>query len=626
MATLLALTCALSTLSAQAPAQPPVFRVSRDVVSLDVIVRDRAGNVVRDLTEADFEVREEGRAQELLTVTFQEVTGSATAAGEVRLLQRLGLPSPASPAQASATSDLSGRRLVMLLFDLSAMEPEEVERGVRAALRYVDTQMSDTDLVAIASLTWQLTVLSDFTADRDTVRRVLQGLAPVDVRTGDPSASTPTEAQPDAEPGGAAVVATDARLRALRLLAEALSPVAQKKALLYFTAGLGNGAQDTPAELRAATTAASRANLAIYPVDTRGLQAVIPNGPARIASRGGEGLFSGSDLNEQFGELTASQDMLASMASSTGGRLFSGANDVSEAFTRMQRDTAAYYLLGYSSSNTTRDGRFRRVQVRVRRDGLRVESRAGYYAERDFDSLNRIEREAQLEEYLTAPAGSSTLTLAASPGPFLGAPGGLTVPFTIANAGIPAFADRDVQVDVLAVVQDEQGRSVARLRDTATVRKTAPEAPPGLIYTSAVVLPPGRFTLTAVMRENLSGQIGQAQVQVLVPLSDEGFEIQGMVLSSGTLAVDAMVFDSLATAGTPRSYIVGLQIFRNGITVMDVEMREKSRTTYVLGTIVELELPSGLGTLTSGSYTCQMTAVDPTTGRFSFTRSSLEVP
>ena len=101
--------------------------------------------------------------------------------------------------------------------------------------------------------------------------------------------------------------------------------------------------------------------------------------PARRAAAA-RACSPGRGMQQQFSQLAASQDTLTSLAGDTGGRAFTDTNDFGEAFTRVQRDMSAYYLLGYSSTNPAKDGRFRRVQVRVKREGLRVEARAGYYA------------------------------------------------------------------------------------------------------------------------------------------------------------------------------------------------------------------------------------------------------
>jgi len=626
-------------LSAQQPQLPgAVFRASRDLVSIDVVVRDRSGAIVRGLSARDFEIREDGRPQEIVASSFQEVDGAVAPGAESTMLQRLGLPPVSNAAAVTTPPDLSGRRLMLLLFDLSAMEPEEVERGVQAALKYVDTQMSNADLVAVASLTWQLTILTDFTGDRAALREVLERLVAVDVSTGDAAGADPaSESAADAGGTISTVAATDARLRALRIIADALAPIPQKKALLYFTAGLGNSAQDTPAELRAATSAATKANLTVYPVDTRGLQTIIPSGPARVASRRGEGLFSGRDVNDQFSDLTASQDTMVSMASATGGRMFSGANDVTAVFTRVQRDTAAYYLLGYSSSNTTRDGRFRRVQVRVTREGLRVEARAGYYGDRDFAHMSRADREGQLEEYLAMPAVPSALSVHALPAAPRLESDPLRMLITITGpAALVSTPGHKAELDVLAKVEDEQGRTVARLRDTVEIPRSDTGVPSAFAYTGSVVLPPGRFILSAVVRENVDGVISGAQTTVAVPdPANEVLDISSNLLFAATLdntsgtrltSLTADVWDGIAGADPERLLIVGAMFFRDSVRVMDVELPETSRTQNALGIFRAYSLPVAPGTIGPGRYMYQVTVLDPASGRFAVTRTAVDIP
>ena len=81
----------------------------------------------------------------------------------------------AAPATPVRREDLAGRRLLVLLFDLSSMQPEDLDRAGRAAVDYVDHQMSDADLVAVASVDTTLTVVSDFTSDRQAVKAALSG-------------------------------------------------------------------------------------------------------------------------------------------------------------------------------------------------------------------------------------------------------------------------------------------------------------------------------------------------------------------------------------------------------------------------------------------------------------------
>lgn len=601
------------------------FRSSRDVISIDVVVRDRAGAIVSDLTAADFEIREDGRLQDVLTTSFEQ-TAAAAPGDATPALQRLGLP-PVSAATPATATEVSGRRLMLLLFDLSAMEHEEVQRGVQAALQFVDSQMTNADLVAVASLTWQLTVLTDFTGDRESVRRTLEGMVAVDVSTGVIEAlDGPTDTMPVSS-GAPAVAATDTRLRAIRLMADALAPIPQKKALLYFTAGLANAAQDTPAELRLALTAASRANLAIYPVDTRGLQAVVPSGPARVASRGGEGLFSGRDVDDQFNDLTASQDMMASMASATGGRMFSGSNDVSAAFQRVQQDTAAYYLLGYSSTNTLSDGKFRRVQVRVRRAGLRVEARAGYYADRDFAHTNRSDREALLEERLLTPDAVSAFEVGASANWRRTGAGAYQVSVTLALPASVASAGAET-MDLLAVVEDEDGRPLARVRDLIRIPAGAKERD-HLAYTTTLTLPSGHFNIKAVVRENGTGETGSVSTELRVP----DLQSQSLALSPAwfsraelgdTRSMSVEVYDSQREPTTAALLVVTTALFVDDIQVFEGHMR-RSSTAMVNGSadLYQVALPAA--GVPAGRYLCQTTVVDPATGRFAILRNEIDL-
>ena len=97
---------------------------------------------------------------------------------------------------------------------------------------------------------------------------------------------------------------------------------------------------------------AVKANVSIYPVDTRGLTAIVPGGSASQASgRGGASMFSGRGVSRQFDSQTASQDTLVALASDTGGKAFLDTNDFGGVYTKVIADTSAYYLIGYSSTN-----------------------------------------------------------------------------------------------------------------------------------------------------------------------------------------------------------------------------------------------------------------------------------
>ena len=550
------------------PQKRPVFRGNTQVVSVDVIVRDGSGQVVRGLKATDFEVTEDGKAQDVTSFSFEEISDKPQGAVNVDLLagaeQRLAddirkAQPAAAPVEAAAqpkpmsSEELAGRRLIVLLFDISSMQPEDVQRAVDSAVKYVNEKMSAADMVAIATVSSQLDVLVDFTADREKVGGALAALGYKEgTATPPPTADTVAtdevaaadEATPTEDTVALDMFNNDVRLRALKALAETLAPLEQKKSILYFSAGMERSGQDNQVELRAAINAAVRAHVAIYPVDTRGLQAVVPGGDARQASGRGTALFSGRGVSQQFSRLAASQDTLTSLASDTGGKAFMDSNDFGEAFTRVQRDMSAYYLLGYNSANSAKDGRFRRIRVRLKTptpvQGARVEARQGYYADRDFAHTANTDRETQLQEMLFSAVSATDLPVFVNAGYFRLAADRYYVPISMAVPGsavpIPQEKDKDkIALDVLGIVQDEQGRPVGRIRQTMKL-------PPGsvgtltakqILYQSAVTLPPGRFSIKVVVRENTSGLMGSFEAPVVVPeLKQAPLKVSSVVLST----------------------------------------------------------------------------------------------
>jgi hypothetical protein len=188
-------------------------------------------------------------------------------------------------------------------------------------------------------------------------------------------------------------------------------------------------------QLRAAINRAVKANVSIYPVDARGLSAIVPGGNASQASRGGTAMFSGRGVSQQFDQQAASQDTLVTLASDTGGRAFLDTNDFASVYTKVIADTSAYYLLGYSSTNPARDGRFRRIKVRLNKPGLKLEHRNGYYANRDFAHSSRDDRERQLQDQLMTDLSSTDLTVWLSTSFFRLANDRFYVPVSIAIPG-----------------------------------------------------------------------------------------------------------------------------------------------------------------------------------------------
>jgi VWFA-related protein len=601
------LTALLLSVSLTSPAalfsQGLSFNSSVNLILVDVNVRDRDGQPIRDLTAADFEVLENGKTQSIVTFAHEDITQSATRIVNSSTLSRLaeggaGVPVGVTPAAAAADAatpadtrvdasqrpltsvEVAGRRVWVLLFDTSSMQAEELQKAAAAAITWGEERMTTADLVAIASIGSTLEILSDFTNAPERVVSVLRAFAGTDsTATADVDAST--MATDEAAAAGETAAETtvqeldsfnnDIRLRGIRTLCNGLLGLQQHKSILYFSSGMTRSGADNAIESRAAINACSRANTAINPVDARGLQALVAGGSARQGSRGGAAAFSGRGVAEQFARLAAQQETLQSLASDTGGTAFTDSNDFGEAFDRITTSVSSYYILGYESTNATRDGSFRRIQVRLRnRRDVRLTAREGYYADRDFAHTNRGDRESQLQEQLlmAIPATDVPLFVTSSyfrlanadacglqlefgsrmggprgraagpggPGPAGFTPSCFYVHISVAVPGdaIPTSSANEV-LDIRGFVRDERNQPFATIKQTLTV----PAATRGSLATRQVLfqtgttLPPGRYIARITVRENVTGAMGTFEASIVVPeLSWSPVRMSSVVLST----------------------------------------------------------------------------------------------
>jgi VWFA-related protein len=670
-------------LAAQQPEQPaPLFRGGVDLVLVDVVVRDKTGAPVKGLTADDFDLLEDGIRQQIRTFAVEEVGSTAPTFNGATALSSITSRSAAHDSTDSSTAgtttsltpeDLTGHRLLTLLFDTSSMQPEDAQRAVDAAVTWVDSQMTDADLVAVASIGSRLTIQTDFTNSKEEVHAALAALSggvstaftAVDsstVATDEAAAfSTDDTSSEDASAQELDTFNNDARLRALRTLADALKPIQQKKAIIYFSAGMQRNGTDNQVELRAAVNASVRANVAIYPIDARGLQAIVPGGDARQRSQGGVGAFSGRTVTNQFTQLAAQQETLTTLASDTGGTAFTDTNDFGEAFSKVVRDISSYYILGFASTNGNKDGRFRRISVRLRkRTGLKVEARDGYYADRDFAHTGKSDREAQLQDQLMARIAATDVPMFVTTGWFRLAADRYYVPITIAMPGsaLPPSTNKTT-VDVAGLIRDERGVPVGRIRDTLTVAAADADTLAGrhVLYQAGTTLPPGRFSLKVVVRENTSGQMGAFEATVIVPeLKTAPVKISSIVLSTqlkqavaskapNPLAREGVelvpnlthivrgnqklyfyyeVYEPALERGTPHVR-TSLAFYRGKVKVFETPVVERTVMDAAdrRAALFQFELPSE--SLKPGPYTCQVNVIDANAGRFAFPRVDLYV-
>jgi VWFA-related protein len=672
------------------------LKTSTEVVLVNVTARDKNDNFIKNLKQQDFSILEDGKKQEIISIDVENTDSVVTAESPTtQVLGNLSLnPPPNAPATAKPKpaneSELKDRRLIVLFFDLTSMQPEEIERAAKSALDYTAERMAPADLVSVVTLSNSLKVDLDFTGDKEALQAVMAGFSG-GVGEGFANGATP-DANADATDTSDAAAGftpdeteynifnTDRRLQALVTLANDLSGIPQRKSVIYFSGGMQRTGVENQTQLRAAINAATRANLSFYTVDVRGLEAVIPGGNAAggvgsggAGGRGGGGgtsVYSGRGVLSQYDTNFASQETLVTLATDTGGRAFLDTNDFAPAFTKVHEDTSFYYLLGYISTNSQKDGRYRRITVRLNRPDLKdakLEFRKGYYSEADFQHSTKESREQQLQEQITSEVPTSDFPVYVSTGYFRMADNRYFVPVSVVVPGsqIPftrASEQDRATLDLIAVMRDEAKRPFGNIRDTVKLAvNTSQEVQrKNVQYDGAFLLPPGKYTVKFVVRENQTGRMGSFEAAVNVPdlkaapvkissvvlsnqkqpakqknhpLVREGAEIVPNVthvFSSGQhLYFYYEVYDPAkpadATDKAAARVLTNVAFYKGAVKAYETPLVEADQVNVPERKATAFELDVPLTELKPGFYTCQVNVVDDAAGKFVFPRVPLLV-
>jgi VWFA-related protein len=541
--------------SAQAPQpqpaqqQQPQYRVhvTSELVLVNVVVRDKKGNFVRDLRKDDFTLLEDGKRQTISTFDFENVD-ELTTAGAAEATVSGTAPDSAllRPSDKSATLNARDRRLMLLFFDFSGMEPEEIERSVDAAKKFVQTRMQPADLIALVSLATNMRIDLDFTGDKTKVLGALtaytsgQGQGFDNGATGSSEGAAETSGAFTADDTDYNTFNADRKLLALQAIMQTLGKISQKKAIIYFSNGISQNGVDNQSALRAATASAVKANVSIYPVDIRGLQAFPPGGEAQNASLHGQSAYNGAAVLNDLNSNASTQDTLSTLASDTGGKAFFDSNDFGAVFSQVQKDSSAYYVLGFTSTNALKDGRFRHLKVQLNRPDLKLDCRSGYYAGRDFEHLNRADREQQIQDELASELSQTDVAVYAGAAYFRQDDSHyyLSVSLVIPGSQIPFVQAKDkdnATIDVIGEVRAEGKFAVGHLRDTVKLALDSAQQVrrKNVQYNTGFVLAPGSYHLKFVVRENQSGRMGSFETDVQIPdLRKTPLRMSSVVLSS----------------------------------------------------------------------------------------------
>lgn len=523
----------------------PVFKASSNLVIVTVFVRGKDGKPKKGLRKEDFVVSENGKAQALSVFEFQELE----AAGSAVNVASVAVEGVEKPGGAQGRARFRDKRLMVLFFDWSSLPEADQVRAKDAAEEYLNKNMAPSDLVEVVTFGSRLKVEQEFTNDKELLLTLIKKFqtgqmsdlaaeGATDVDSTEDSSFTPDDAEFN-------LFNTDRKLMALEDLARQLTAMPEKKAVIYFSSGVGTTGDDNQAQLHATVNAAVRGNVSFYPIDVRGLNAVPPGGAASLSGGGsGTGMYSGSTQRGQRQKSLDSQDTLFALASDTGGKALFDNNELVLGITQAQEDLQSYYILGFYSPDEKKDGAFRRVDVKLtveaqRRLQANLDFRRGYFAEKEFKAFGSYDKERQLEDALMLGDPVMDLRLALEVNWFRVGKDRYFVPVAVKIPGsaIPLKkqgSGETTTFDFIGQVRDTKGAMMGAVRDSIKIQlrddKAGQLASRSLIYDTGFTLAPGKYQLKMLVRENQTGKMGTFESKFTVP--DLGGLKDGLRLSS----------------------------------------------------------------------------------------------
>jgi VWFA-related protein len=569
----------LQPLAQQDPIPTPgVIRINVNLVQVDAVVTDSKGKPVTNLKAEDFEVLQDGKVQKIRNFEFiplkERLASLAVSSGVTP--PRSG---PAAPPPSRTLRPDQVRRTIALVVDDIALSFDGTV-GVRDALRkWVDTEMQPGDLVSVVRTNASIGALQQFTNDKRMLHAAIdqlkfqpgrigvQSFAPT-AAAGPDTLSAPDTANFEMELRSAYLVGS---LNAIRYVMQGLRDIPGRKSLILFSEDLGLPSVDSSANMRQSTEdrlrkladEANRASVVFYAIDPRGS---IYTGPTASDATVDSSLIGARSL-----QLITSQDGMVLLAQKTGGLFYAGSNDLNAPLRQAIDDGDGYYLMGYQPEEKTFNAdmdmpKYHSITVRVKRPGLRVRSRSGFFGMSDARPVPSGPEtpQSQIAKALVSPFAAADLKVR------------LTTMFTHSGKGgshlqtllyfdthdltfkEEADGARSAVVDIALVTFNENGDPAETVHKTWNLRVPKERyddlLKKGMVYSALVpVKKAGPYQLRAAVRDAGNGKVGSAMQFVDVPNVDGG----RLALSGIAMAVDPAVADN--TDGMP-----AVRVFKSG--------------------------------------------------------------
>lgn len=563
-----------------------VIKVTANLVSLDVIVKDKKGKAITDLKPEDFTVFENGVPQKIQF--FDSTLTSGNEAAQPTTATDSTGPKPRTP-------NGFPRNIIALVLDGQSTEAANLKHVRDGMMKYIRERISDNDSVALFSISSGLQLLQPFTQDKakliaavekaylsstvsktSEARDLSENISALRDRVAGGPPDEPIAATPGAgAAGSAAAQAMVARrmleqyiqlrsslsaqqtrpvLAALAAISEGLRSIPGKKTLVMFSQGFV-AAEALDWQVQSTIDIANRANVAIYIIDSGGLTGGTPKSGALVAgsplgaisadtdmehrrrAAAGESVF---DITRQEGS-NRQQDLLYRISEDTGGHFIKNTNDIAGGLERIDAEIRSRYTLAYRSTNPNFDGSFRKVKIEVGRSDTNVLTRSGYYAIPPSQIVPFSPDDRKLLANFADMQAHPTLPLSLQLNSFRAREGFYIVPlsFEIPPAAVQFDRKGDkqrLQLEVLGVIRAEgDDKILSRLGGYFDVALTAQQyesiLKDKIFYRQDMQLYAGNYTVDLIVRDRLSGKAAAKQEKLVLPLDGSDFWATEAVLS-----------------------------------------------------------------------------------------------
>lgn len=554
------------------------IKVSVNEVILDVVVTDKRGHQAKDLRLEDFEVYEDGVRQKLSSIREVGVVSEVAAA------QKPGAPVAIEtpPAQVPRRTTVPQISLITLVFDRISLSGRKLARD--AAFQYFK-ELGPTDFVSVVAIDRVLRVLAPFTQDLERLKRAVElaaggtpqqfaevsdslreALNQLEISTAAAEAAVATVGRGGGTGAGAGSAFAEAAMSQAtanmlrqtgvgdesiqgRATIEALMNVIRgarvlpgRKAVVFFGQRIALPVQVIE-RFRDLISAANRANISFYCIDTAGLETgtqlsqmsrelgrIAAVSKAQQSRRAGAVTQDEVMLAEDASNVTRmpTQNNLVDLAESTGGVLIANTNDLGSGLHRVSEDLRSHYELSYIPANEVYDGSFRKVEVKVKRSGLVARSREGYYAFRSNDVA-----ESPYEMPLLAALNSQTSQhdLAVRSSSMLFPTSGsrseavFYLEFPLSDFSFPADGRKkeySAKVQLMVLVKNAAGNILEKFSQEfpfqGPLERAAETRARNFLFYRTADLAPGRYTVEMVVRDPLAGKVTTKKSVLIVPV------------------------------------------------------------------------------------------------------------